>query len=304
MTTLVTHSGSFHADDITAYAVLAFVFPGAKLIRTRDEDVIAQGDIVFDVGRIYNPNKNRFDHHQAHGPKRPNMQLYSSAGLIWKHYGRHAVRNIADTTEENVEIIWKAVDQSLISYIDLVDNGVGTPGGDNISVLLAQFNPTWEEQLESGNAEGLLLENFLIAAGVVKKMIVRLVKRELGRLNAKDKVLECVRASSDPRILELPTGMPWQEVVFANMLPTLFVLHPNSEGNSIMINTVPQSLNSFTSRMLLPDIWAAKDNAELAAVTGVEDAVFCHKARFVAAARSWEGAREMVRQALLDGRLA
>jgi uncharacterized UPF0160 family protein len=39
-------------------------------------------------------------------------------------------------------------------------------------------------------------------------------------------------------------------------------------------------------------------DAELAAVTGVPDAVFCHNARFIAAAVSFEGALTMARQAL------
>ena len=54
---LVTHNGSFHADDVFACALLALVLENEdekfEVIRTRDEKIIKEGDFVFDVGGIY-----------------------------------------------------------------------------------------------------------------------------------------------------------------------------------------------------------------------------------------------------------
>ena len=62
---VATHSGKFHADDVLAFAMLKeFLSPELKLTRTRDMSLIAQADIVFDVGGIFNPHNGRFDHHQ------------------------------------------------------------------------------------------------------------------------------------------------------------------------------------------------------------------------------------------------
>ena len=68
---LITHNGSFHADDIFACATLSLMLEKAgekfEVIRTRDEEIIKTGDYVFDVGGIYDENLNRFDHHQTGG---------------------------------------------------------------------------------------------------------------------------------------------------------------------------------------------------------------------------------------------
>ncbi|MCP5078559.1 MAG: MYG1 family protein, partial [Psychromonas sp.] len=53
--TIVTHDGNFHADDVFSIAALKCVFPSFNLIRTRDAEIIKQGDIVLDVGGEYDP---------------------------------------------------------------------------------------------------------------------------------------------------------------------------------------------------------------------------------------------------------
>jgi len=48
----------------------------------------------------------------------------------------------------------------------------------------------------------------------------------------------------------------------------------------------------------LPSAWAGLRDAELQKVSGVEDAVFCHRALFTAVARSKEGAIKLAQIAL------
>lgn len=90
--TLVTHSGDFHADEALAVSMLRRLprFSQLPLIRTRDPALIDRGTIVVDVGATYEPEKQRFDHHQrgfdqtfdsTHAIK------LSSAGLVWKYVG-------------------------------------------------------------------------------------------------------------------------------------------------------------------------------------------------------------------------
>ena len=66
---VATHNGSFHTDDVFAVASLSLAFSneGLQVVRTRDQEVIKSADIVVDVGRIHDVDKNRFDHHQEGG---------------------------------------------------------------------------------------------------------------------------------------------------------------------------------------------------------------------------------------------
>ena len=47
----VTHNSTFHADDVFATATLSLLFgDDISFTRTRDADIIAGADIVYDVG--------------------------------------------------------------------------------------------------------------------------------------------------------------------------------------------------------------------------------------------------------------
>ena len=96
---LVTHSGSFHCDEVLGYAILRRALPPealgtSSLTRTRDPSVIEGADIVWDVGGVFDPARGRFDHHQRGAPTRLDGSPYSSAGLLWAAYGRDAVRDV------------------------------------------------------------------------------------------------------------------------------------------------------------------------------------------------------------------
>ena len=60
-----THSDSFHCDEVMATTMLLYTeaYKDSMIVRTRQEDVFARLDIVCDVGAIYDPSKQRYDHH-------------------------------------------------------------------------------------------------------------------------------------------------------------------------------------------------------------------------------------------------
>ena len=92
--------------------------------------------------------------------------------------------------------------------------------------------------------------------------------------------------------------MPWTRVVVDEMPEVMFVIYPDSDGDQYQIKTVPVEAGSFTARMDLPEAWAGLRDAELAAVSGVEDAVFCHLNLFIGGARSFDGAVKLAELAL------
>ena len=66
MERIITHSGNAHADEFLACAFLAFL-TGAPIVRTREvsqDDLENSNIIVVDIGNVFDPEKNNFDHHQ------------------------------------------------------------------------------------------------------------------------------------------------------------------------------------------------------------------------------------------------
>lgn len=61
-----THSGVFHCDDALACFMLKCLprYNEAQIIRSRDESILKDCDVVVDVGGVYDPVAQRFDHHQ------------------------------------------------------------------------------------------------------------------------------------------------------------------------------------------------------------------------------------------------
>ena len=64
------------------------------------------------------------------------------------------------------------------------------------------------------------------------------------------------------------------------------------------MNLINEEHVAFAQRRPLPRRWAGLRDADLQAETGIADAVFAHRARFTAGARSREGILEMARLAL------
>src|SRR6476646_4162141 len=101
-TTIATHSGSFHADDVFGVGILMGVFPSHRLVRTRKQELIDAADFAVDVGGSWDAATGRFDHHQRGFDGARPAQLvdgqpvpgvgYASAGLVWAAHGRAYVQ--------------------------------------------------------------------------------------------------------------------------------------------------------------------------------------------------------------------
>ncbi len=135
--TLITHSETFHCDEVMATAMLQYLYPNIKVIRTRDQSVLdmAKKDphvCLIDVGQVYDPAKLCFDHHQKTFNDTFSEKhdiLLSSCGLIYRHYGRTLVQSVLDSTICNgttvdLEYIYLDFYNKFIYSIDAGDNGV------------------------------------------------------------------------------------------------------------------------------------------------------------------------------------
>jgi len=307
---IVTHGGKFHADDAWAVAVLHILFPDAAIVRTRDSAVIDTADFVVDVGGVWDPAAGRFDHHQkGFDGARPTGVPYASAGLVWREYGArcvaalarmHTGRTLSDDTAR--EIAW-AIDSDLVQYLDLSDVGAAknAPGGYGLSAVVSGFNPNWldEERLGHGQeADAYRLAQFRRAMEFLADVMVNAVKYRVGAILAIEQVRHAERLEGG-RLLYLPnSALPWSSIVRKEMPEVVFVVSHNLSEHRYMLHTVPVSADSFAARADLPASWAGLRDADLAAVTGVADAGFCHNGRFIAAAKSYDGIMTMAREAL------
>ncbi|PIT88922.1 MAG: metal-dependent hydrolase, partial [Candidatus Levybacteria bacterium CG10_big_fil_rev_8_21_14_0_10_36_7] len=165
---IVTHNSGFHTDDVFAVATLRIIFGEIEIIRTRDEEIIERADYVVDLGHIYDPDKNRFDHHQTEGAgKRGNGIPYASFGLVWKKFG-------PDLSES--DYVFEKFDQEIVQAIDASDNGfdVSRPiveGVENFSIgqIIGLFQPTWKETKE--DIDKSFSEAVLWAEEIIKRKI-------------------------------------------------------------------------------------------------------------------------------------
>jgi uncharacterized UPF0160 family protein len=259
-------------------------------------------DIVWDVGFTFDAAASRFDHHQRGAPLRADGTPFSSAGLVWQVHGEAAVAALLRDSGAAgfAASIAAELDTALVRRIDEIDNGVGDARRDGLGLatLIGEFNPTWDDPAGSGPTAGDAA--FQAAADFAAGVLARRVDEMRGRRAAEASVLAAHRAGEDPRLLVLDRGMPWKNVVFAHDLPVLFTVSPASNGNW-MVDAVPPEPGSFAQRLPLPEAWAGLDAAALAERSGVADAVFVHLRRFVAAAKSREGAVALARKAMAAG---
>jgi len=283
--TIVTHNGNFHADDVFSIATLKSVFPAFTLIRTRDMDVINKADLVIDVGGIYDAETGRFDHHQRGGAgARDNGIPYSSFGLIWKKYGLQ----LCDNNQELAD----AIDAGLVSTIDAIDCGhvEGVATGISLSQTISMFNPTWQE---AGDFDAC----FDQAVEFARSVLARFIASAKGGLSAKAIVAKAIDEAADPRVIVLEKYIPWKRTVHALSEQALYMVYPSQTGQW-RIQTVPVEPGSFEDRKSLPTPWAGLSDQALQAVTGIDDAMFCHNGLFIAGAESFESTMKMAEMAL------
>lgn len=309
---IVTHSGKFHADDAWAVAVLLLLYPDAELVRTRDPAIIARADVAIDVGGEWNPAAGRFDHHQkGFDGARLSGVPYASAGLVWREYGGRCVALLAERhaghklSEEAAQQMAYAIDADVVQYLDLSDVGAArnAPGSYGLSAVVSGFNPNWldEQRLGYGPAaEAYRDEQFRRVLGLLTDLMINAVKYRVGAQLAVEQVRHA-EVLEGGRVLYLRNAaLPWTAIVRKEMPKVLFVISYSLAEERHMIHTVPIAAESFDARADLPAAWAGLRDADLAAVTGVPDAAFCHNGLFIAAAKSFDGILEMARQALRE----
>jgi uncharacterized UPF0160 family protein len=289
--TIVTHSGGFHADDVFAVATILLTLPSTEeisVIRSREKEVADSADYVVDVGGEYEPKRQRFDHHQEGGAGHHlNGIPYASFGLVWKEYGE----KISGSSE-----ISFGIEEKLVMFVDALDNGVNI--SEPIYEGVRQYTISdylYSYWIDEHVTEEEIDEIFLKVVYMSRDLIVREIDKAKRIIEESLVVEEIYNKTEDKRFIILDTNLAWGKILVSKPEP-LVVVYPSIDGLRWNAKVVRISLTSFDCRAYFPESWSGKIGEELAKLSGVSDAEFCHNARFLASAKTKEGAIKLAQQ--------
>jgi uncharacterized UPF0160 family protein len=327
---IATHNGRFHADEVCAYTMLRKLYksinPTGKLTisRSRDEDIIATGDIVVDVGQTFDPTIFRFDHHQTTFTDNYFMTDFnvplSSCGLIYQYFGdiylSHVCKKLTNndsfdynmlTNEQQSELLC-SIYRRVILEIDAGDNGIevfekkkgfGGAGNSFMASLVNQLN-----NVDTTNDENQM-ENFLRASELAEKVLDIQFESNLTYFMNFTPQYEHISLLLETRELQHDSDEVIVDGENCNLARACvlqyeyknpdkqklsFIVYCNKEDDW-RVKTVGNK--PFESRKLL-----AKEDDILIGMTTPEDFVFVHKNRFLACAKTHKSIMEIVQISL------
>ncbi len=265
-----THDGTFHADEVTACALLLLFnqIDRDKIIRTRNPVKLQECEFVCDVGGLYDPPSKRFDHHQVNY-----KGDLSSAGMVWLYFKEMKIID---------EDTYRFFNHSLICGIDAHDTGrvVLTTGTCTFSQVITNFVPAlYDAPHEVQNAA------FFTALDFTLGHLRRLLDRFEYIRSCREKVALSMKANQNFLVFE--EALPWMESFFdlgGETHPALFVIMP-SAGHWKLRGIPPTLEDKMKVRKPLPEEWAGLLDQDLKRVSKIDGAIFCHKGRFISV---WE----------------
>lgn len=279
------HDGSFHADEVSACALLIHfgLVNRNKVVRTRNPDILKNCEYVCDVGGIYNPQLKRFDHHQVE--YRGDL---SSAGMVLLYLKDQNIISLP---------MYEHLNHSWIMGVDAHDNGRCTVdiGTSTFSHIIANFMPI---QYEATDEE--LNICFNQALDFTLAHLARMTERFVYIRSCRKEVEAAMRASDE--VLYFDKLLPWMDLFFelgGQEHPARFVIMPSPSGWKLR-GIPPNSKDRMKVRQPMPEKWAGLLDEKLAQVSGIEGAIFCHKGRFISVWRTKEDA-ELALKKILKG---
>lgn len=324
-----THNGNFHCDEVLACFMLKQLpeYKDAEIVRSRDQKILDECDIVVDVGGVFDPARLRFDHHQktfnhSFNSLVPEMRFttkLSSAGLIYVHFGKDVIKQVigvtaknADVAEDLVKIFYERMYERFIEEVDAGDNGIEQKDGQarfaittTLASRVAAFNPTWNDEVKDETG------SFYKAMELVGKEFVDRLKylykswwpaRDL----VKDAISKRFEVDSSGMIISFDLGCPWKEHLFSlekefgidESSSIKYAVFPDERNGKWMIVCVPPSPNTFESRLPLPEPWRGLRDNDLSNLIGLEGCVFCHATGFCGGHNTRDGILAMARKSL------
>ena len=254
----LTHSGSFHTDDVFSAAFLKLIVPDIVIKRVSEVPKNFTG-IVFDIGM------GEFDHHMSDNECRSDGTPYASFGKLWRAFA----------PELYGEKIYQKIDKSFIKGLDLSDN---TGKYDSLCFAIESLNPL--DRTATGDDE------FFDAVEFAKKVIYQMLQKQLRNLEEEKYVMDVYQTMEDKRIVILP-----KYAAFHDVLPeteAIYVIYPSKRGG-YSAQGVTKSADTIELKKDFPKKWLEKLPDYLR---------FCHHSRFLIAGDTLEGVIRACKEAL------
>lgn len=205
---IATHNGTFHADEVTAIALIKYFIDDVEVERlphqTPEKDLAYKYDFVIDMGRKFD-NSTRFDHHQFEANEQvPNViGNRSSAGLIWQY--------IKDSQPDlNIPDL-----DALIRAVDDNDVGIKPAALFEYSRLIGNYN------LSDIHCEGQY-HQFLRAVDVAVDAIANICDYQAEIDRTISDIESAKQFENFPEILEFPRYLPgWNRFLHGKSRPEI-----------------------------------------------------------------------------------
>lgn len=302
-----THNGAFHCDEVMACFMLKALpqYKDAEIIRTRNPEILKKCDIVVDVGGVFDPGSNRFDHHQKTFnqtmlslKKGESVTQLSSAGLIYAYFGKNVIRQFVDTNDEKMlQRIYDRVYDNFIEEIDVHDNGICL-SYTALSSRIANFRPAWNDAVKDMDA------GFYEAMTLAKAEFVDLVQHmERVWWPARQFVADALKRRFElaaGQIISLETNCPWkhhledlekEENIEGEIL---FCISEASQNTPVtwQIQSISRPKLYFR-RVTLKKDWFGLMNEELSKISGVKGCVYVNSTGSYGVNKTKKGAIQM-----------
>jgi uncharacterized UPF0160 family protein len=250
--------------------------------------VIQNADIVVDVGGVYDATTLRFDHHQVGAPVRENGIPYAGFGLVWQTYGVPVAGSAEIAAEIERKIVFAVdADDTGISLTDLHNSDIPNFGLDQV---IRSFVPV---RGSADNIDNAFFEAVTFARGLLARLIVK----KTASITLDKIVANTYESATDKRCLIFDVPISSSTCVEYPTIEVVVMPDDPTVNNNWTATTIRKEHHSFDARAYFPESWWGLRGAELASVSGISDAGFCHKAGFFFVAASREGAMKAAEMA-------
>ncbi|MGN1337304.1 MAG: MYG1 family protein [Candidatus Coprovivens sp.] len=289
---LITHSGTFHPDDVFSTMFLSKIIKNPIVCRTNEPELASKDAIIYDIGY------GKFDHHGPDAKWRTEKIKYCSFGLLWKEYGNEYLNQIKT---EDKEALFTGIEEKLIMQIDAIDNGYfpkieAEYKLTDLDHIIDLFNKAWNEDVDNDN-------NFIEATKIAEIIFDRMIEKINAKITA-NKMLEKEIPKVKDNILFLEEFMPYSEAIFESKLPEAkeikVVITPSNRGG---YNIKPMTINKDSKELIVnyPKELRGLHNEDLINASGIKGARFIHISGFISASEDLDSAYEMAKL-LLENR--
>ncbi|MBA3958432.1 MAG: MYG1 family protein [Parachlamydiaceae bacterium] len=278
-----THDGTFHADEVTACALLLLFgcIDLDKIVRTRDPTTLNACEYICDVGGQYNSALKLFDHHQAE--YQGNL---SSAGMVLLYLKEQKTLSQRE---------YDFLNDALILGVDAHDNGKDPQikGLCSYSHIITSFTPI-RNDVDAISLDAAFFEALLFS----KNFLSRVWEHDKYNHSCQQIIAETMAKSKECLIFD--QNIPWLDIFFeldGEHHPALFVIMP-SDKHWKLRGIPPNYEKRMQVRVPLPKEWAGLLEEDLKRVSGIPGAIFCHKGRFISVWETREDAMKALEKVL------